>query len=156
MADEVPARARRFVPQLADLLVRLLHTVLAEVSEAGGDGFKDERSRVRLTDGDERDLLRVAARTRGAQLYAASHLLCARAQTRRPRTQLDAHCCNSVADGDEYNKRARAQANCFARSRFNAMRSSVRLPAHYSGRPDTEWCARARIRLTDGRFGVVA
>src|SRR2546421_10975007 len=64
-----------------------------------------------LADGDERDLARVAPGARGTRLYATPHLLDARAQTRRLRPQLDAHYCNSVADGVEYNKRARASAN---------------------------------------------
>src|SRR5205807_2371704 len=70
----------------------------------------DEGRRVSLAHGDERDLARVAPRAGGARLDATPHLLDARAQTRRLRPRLDTHYCKSVANGDEYNKRARASA----------------------------------------------
>ena len=58
----MPARAGRVGLQLGYLLFGLLHAVLAEVFEPGGDGLADERGRVRLADGDERDLFGRAPR----------------------------------------------------------------------------------------------
>src|SRR5436305_5809317 len=111
VADQVPAHRGRFQLQLFDLPLRLLHAVLAEVREARGDRLSDERRGVWLADGDERYLARVAPGAPGARLYATPHLLDSRAQTRRLRPQLDSHCCNSVSDGVEYNKRGRGSAH---------------------------------------------
>jgi hypothetical protein len=58
VADEMPAHARPRGGQRLDLPLGLLHAVLAEVRGAGRGRGPDERGRVRLADGDERDLFR--------------------------------------------------------------------------------------------------
>src|SRR5947209_15834045 len=106
----MPTQRRAFALKLLDLSFRLLHAVLAELDESGGCGLSDEIRRLRLADGDERYLARVAARARGARLDAASHLINARAQTRGLWLRFNLHYCDSVADCDNYNKRSRASA----------------------------------------------
>src|SRR5947209_5078425 len=99
----MPAK-RRLLFQFRNLPFGLLHSVLAEVSEAFGGGFPDEGSRVRLADGDERHFARVAACARRARLDATEHALDARAQTRLLRPGFGTHCCDSVVNGVDYNK----------------------------------------------------
>src|SRR5205085_1016805 len=110
VADEVPAKRGVLSLQFRDLPFGLLHAVLAEVSEAGGGGFTDETRRVRLADGDECDFARVAVGARRARLDATVHALDARTQTRLLRPGFGTHYCDSVVNGVDYNKRARASA----------------------------------------------
>ena len=116
VADEVPAKRGVLSLQFRDLPFGLLHAVLAEVSEARGGGFTDETRRVRLADGDECDFARVAVGARRARLDATVHALDARTQTRLLRPGFGTHYCDSVVNGVDYNKRARASATASSAS----------------------------------------
>jgi hypothetical protein len=65
---------------------------------------------VRLAHGDERDLARVAPGTARGGLDAAQHINGARAQIQSLWLRLNTHCCDSVVNSDDYNKRARTLA----------------------------------------------
>src|ERR1700759_5274945 len=130
MSDQVPANSRRaalksvgVAPEFFDLRLCFLHAVLAELAETGCRGLSDETQRGHLAYGDESYLARVAVGARGARLYATSHCAGTRAQTRRILHRFRLHCCDSVADGIEYNKRPRTPATvsprCVRVSGFN-------------------------------------
>jgi hypothetical protein len=72
MADQMPRH--NIAAEFKDFRISLLHPILAEIGDSGIDGTLHNARRVRLTNGDELYIERIAPRSAGAFLNAATHL----------------------------------------------------------------------------------